>query len=681
MLHGMDGRHAWSLPQLTDRVANHGPALRPSLSTGERTQKFGVKVALGAELASGLPSSEPHQRFLLSALGLLFGASSVQRGRLARKALNEQQAAAVVAPAGAHAVIAGAGSGKTKTLTSRLAHLVSAGTDPSRVLLITFTNQAAQDMKARAQDEMSTGDLGCITACTFHSLCWRILQKYPDRAGFRPDFTVLDAEDSIQIISDIRRRFNLQYKIPKAKALSWMFSQYANRDDASGASVDWDDGIKQVHVAYEESKQDQNCLDFDDLLVHCNKLLEQEDDIREYEAQQWEHVLVDEYQDTNYLQASIARHLTTVHGNIMVVGDDAQTIYGWRGARVENIWEFGHVFATESVFRLEENYRSTQQILDLANAVLRGSRQGYGLQLRSNRPGGPRPLLHNLFDCREEARLVARKIFKLREEGVSPEKVAVLYRTNNTPKLLESELVNAGIDYEKVGGMKFTDRTHIKDLIAVLSIAVNPYSEPHWTRVLSMFPGVGKANTALITKQVACNNPPQLDPELWRGKKYYPHLCKLAELIDAVNDTSCPHLSIELAIKWYEEYLRRLEDWPERREDFETLLRSAEGLQSLPDLLAALQMQSVRNKGSNNKLTLSTIHSAKGLEWDVVFLMGLGRAFAFNGEEAEESRRLLYVALTRAKKKLTLTNPDGWKGLTWLLADVPSLDEVVEEAW
>jgi len=610
--------------------------------------------------------------------------------------MNEQQREAAEAPGGAHLVIAGAGTGKTKTLTERLAYLV--GTEkvnPQQIVLLTFTRRAAEEMKSRAESLVGNQIRG-VRSGTFHSFSLNLLKKYRARMGFLCGFSVLDASDTEAMIAQTRKRLGLagrEQNFPSVSKLVSLFSYSVNtgvpleeqllRDGFSSFS----EGILEVRKAFEEEKQRQSCLDFDDLLFNCQRLLEEDETVLNEEAGRCEHVLVDEYQDTNHLQASIVKQLSSVHGNVLAVGDDAQSIYGFRGASVENIWNFPNMYSSCSQFILEDNYRSTQQILDLANAVLSMSNKHCRKALRSNIAPGPLPQMLYFGDARHEACWVANEIKELLKQGIAPKNIAVLYRKNRTSTKLALEMLRCGLDYRVYGGYKLTSRAHFRDFMAAIFIALNPLHETYWKRLLCLFTGVGDITARKVINQVKSQDPPQLNAEVWAGKKFYPDLCKLQGLLSLLSKTSDPRICVRHARLWYGEYLIEMYDnFKERMQDLEMLEEYAGSYDSLEDMADSLQLDdSVLEKGrarnkSGDTLTLSSMHSAKGLEWDVVFVIGMdpnsfGSNLISGDDEKEEARRVLYVSVTRAKRNLYLTVPD--EEAISLLADVPDLDKLV----
>ncbi|CAE7709251.1 pcrA [Symbiodinium microadriaticum] len=650
------------------------------------------------------PRAADTARWVVGSLLVAWRSEGRRRRGLAARVMNEQQREAAEAPGGAHLVIAGAGSGKTKTLTERLAYLVATEeVSPHRIVLLTFTRRAAEEMKSRAESLVGA-QIQNVRSGTFHSFSLNLLKKYRARMGFLSGFSVLDAADTEAMIAQMRKRLGLagrSKRFPSVKDLMKLFGKSVNTgtplelllEDEEEKFRPFSQGIIEVREAFEEEKQRQSCLDFDDLLLNCQQLLEEDETVRKEEAGRCEHILVDEYQDTNHLQASIVKRLSSVHGNVLAVGDDAQSIYGFRGASVENIWDFPKMYSSCSQFILEDNYRSTQQILNLANAVLSVStkhcRSLVGIackSLRSNIAPGPLPQLLYFGDEWKEALWVADKIEQLLEQGVAPKNIAVLYRKNKTSKKLALQLLRRRLDHRIYGGQKLTSRAHFKDFMAAIFIALNPLDEIHWKRLLCLFTGVGDMTARKVVNQVKSKDPPQLDAEVWAQKKFYPDLSKLQGLLSLLSKTSDPRTCVRHAREWYRVYLKENypEDFDDRMEDLQMLEDYAASCDSLEDMANSLQLdQSVLEKGrarneSGDTLTLSTVHSAKGLEWDVVFVMGMGHMEwkrQDTEEAAEEGRRVLYVSLTRAKTNLYLTVPNPH--LTSLLKDVPDLDKLV----
>ncbi|MCB9665727.1 MAG: ATP-dependent helicase [Alphaproteobacteria bacterium] len=594
--------------------------------------------------------------------------------------LNEAQRRAVTAPDGAHLVIAGAGTGKTSTLTHRVAWLIEQGVSPSAIVLLTFTRRAAHEMLERVS--RMTGGARGVRGGTFHAFATRALRRHADRLGYTPAFTILDRSDAEGLVGMIRSELGLGGKgrrfatkgtilgvLSRAvntsrtleEVLESQYPQYA------GDVADFE----AIARRYAERKQQQGVVDFDDLLVLLDRLLSTHDEARRALSEASRHVLVDEYQDTNRLQARIAARLASVHGNLMVVGDEAQSIYAFRGADVENILQFPRLFDACAITTLEENYRSTQPILDLANGVLATAAQGYDKHLRSPRRGGARPVLWDLADEHAQADVVLGELLRLHEEeGLPFAEQAVLVRAAHHSALLEVLLAEAGIPFRKVGGLRFTEAAHVKDVFALLRLVANPRDVLAWFRVLGWFEGLGARTAQTLADRIADAPEPRLDPVPWQSKRFHADLVSLAELLVQLEARlhDLPDL-LETAVAWYRERLPLIhEDWKRRVRDLEALGLLAERAGTLEALLADLALDPVEQAevhptGHDDLLTISTVHSAKGLEWDAVQVLQLSdgsfpSGFALDEpDELEEERRLLYVAVTRARRHLGLMVP------------------------
>ena len=596
--------------------------------------------------------------------------------------LNPGQRAAVQAPDGAHLVIAGAGTGKTRTLVHRVAWLIEQGVEPQRIALLTFTRRAAKEMLERA-----TALVGApaqrVQGGTFHSFAASILRRHAEALGYPPGFSVLDTDDAASLVGVIRDQMGIaskERKFPRKDTLYKIFSSVANTRKSLAATVEEQypayaheiETIEQIAQAFAKRKRQQGVMDFDDLLNRLAELLRDHPAVRQQVSSRLEYVLVDEYQDTNLVQAEIARQLASVHGNLMVVGDEAQSIYGFRGAAVENILDFPNFHQGCAITLLEENYRSLQPVLDLANGVLRSATRGYGKQLRSAIPAEspPRPQLVQVFDEVDQARFVARTALEWRLGGRPLRDLAVLVRSAYQANLVEVELTQANLPFRKFGGISFTQLAHVKDVLAMLRLIANPRDELAWLRVLGWFDGLGPASAAKIAEHIAGATPPRLDATPWKSRKYGPSLTHLAEFL-ADTPVLIPHPEqlVERLLAWYRPHFEAIyEDAPQRRKDFDALWQLAERTETLDTLIAELALDPVActetDDGEPDWVTVSTIHSAKGLEWGTVFVLQLydghfPTGYALESAEGiEEERRLFYVAVTRAKERLFLLQPE-----------------------
>ena len=624
--------------------------------------------------------------------------------------LNPAQRAAVTAAPGYHLVIAGAGTGKTRTLVHRVAWLLDQGADPRGVVLLTFTRRAASEMLRRASGLVG-GKAHRVRGGTFHGFANSVLRRHGDAVGVGRSFTVLDRGDSADLVGLVRTELGLGGKgrrFPQKGTLLKLISSAVNttrpmerllEDHFPWFLHDLAD-IEAVAVRYAARKLEQQVLDYDDLLVHLDRLLKEHADVRRLVSGRCRHILVDEYQDTNRLQGRIAALLSVEHGSLMVVGDEAQSIYAFRGATVENILRFPDVFKGAQVTVLQDNYRSTQPVLDLANGVLQSAQRRYDKQLRAHIEGGVKPCLVEVGDESEQPGWVVERVLQLREEGVPLQRMAVLFRSAWHANLLELDLGAANIPFRKFGGIQFVEAAHVKDVMALLRVVANPLDALSWFRVLQWFEGVGRRTAQRILDGVLANSPPRLDPAPWATKRYGADLAALATLIEALGAlvANVPAL-VERALDWYQPRMPGLYDDAARRlRDLDTLPVLAEGQPNLDRFLADVSLdppagvEAEADDEEDEWITLSTVHSAKGLEWHTVFVLGLAdghfpSGYALDSDDGiEEERRLLYVAITRAERNLYLLAPRvvqrrGTTGVGQgcrLLDDVPDLDERVD---
>jgi len=618
--------------------------------------------------------------------------------------LNPQQLAAVEVVDGPALVIAGAGSGKTRVLVYRVARLIDSGIDPASILLLTFTRKAAQEMLGRVglligphSDRVMGG--------TFHSVANQLLRRYGRAIGLEPGFTILDRGDSEDLVNLLRVQVGLGEagrRFPRKRTIVEIFSKASNTlrplDDVLlneyAHFVDYRAELAALQKAYETTKRQRQLVDYDDLLLRLRELLAVDEPARRMISGTWRYILVDEYQDTNRLQAEVVRHLAATHENVMVVGDDSQSIYSFRGATFRNIMEFPDQFPGTRIFKLEENYRSTQSVLALANAIIEGATDKYSKTLFTHQQQGERPALVQTVGENPQSRFVAQKILELREEGVPLENMAVLFRSSFHAFDLEVELVKHGIPFLKRGGFKFIETAHVKDLVAHARIGHNPLDTVSWNRVLQLVDGVGQKRAKDLIAQLV---EAEASYEVLRqgGGRSALGLCHLAEALESasqVEDASPPDQLQRLLNYYYPILKEQYDDYPKRIRDLEHLMVMAERYANLEEFLADLTLEppetsvtEVDAPDRDERLVLSTIHSAKGLEWHCVFVLWLvdGRfpsTYAFQDEDGlEEERRLLYVAVTRAKRLLYLTFPvQVYDKITGTILSKPSrfLDDV-----
>ncbi len=655
--------------------------------------------------------------------------------------LNPQQLEAVTAPPGPALVIAGAGSGKTRTLTYRVAYLMENGVSPQHILLLTFTNKAAREMCERV-GALNTGDLTGLWGGTFHSIGNRILRRHPNEAGFAPGFSIMDREDSEEMLDGVIATLGFDPKekrFPKGEVIADVLSYQLNTgrklDDVLLEKyphfLEFSEHFADVRKKYEARKKKANALDFDDLLEKTVTLLKSHAAIAEHYQRQFQFILVDEYQDTNHLQNDFIEMLAARHHNVMVVGDDAQSIYSWRGADFRNILEFPKRHAGAKIYKIETNYRSVPEVLELANAAIAKNEHQFEKHLVAVREGGGvKPALVPLADSQQQAQFVAQRILELHEEGTPLEEMAVLYRAHFHSMELQMELTRRGVPFEITSGLRFFEQAHIKDVSAFLKWVVNPHDEVAFKRMVKLMPGVGPrsadslwdgvmqalaaAETSNVQRPTSnvqrvptaeaqplstlnpqlstdSDEPTQPLPETianpWEGlpsikklllplkvpakaqKAWEQCVLTLDELAPGgrlVPPSQMIHSVMEAI---YDDYARaKFPNYDLRREDLNTLAnfaRQYESAQAFLDQLALLTTMdsNAASADEHERVTLSSVHQAKGLEWKAVFVIWLadgkfptGRSLE-NPEAIEEERRLFYVAVTRAKDELYLSYP------------------------
>lgn len=599
--------------------------------------------------------------------------------------LNPAQYEAVITTEGPVLVIAGAGTGKTQTLVYRVARLVEMGINPQSILLLTFTRKAAQEMLRRAA---SLIDSRCekVSGGTFHSFANLILRKFANKIGYPSNFTILDQSDAEDVINLIRT--NLGYdkqkkRFPKKQTLYDIISLSINKQCSIEEIValqypqflDFIDDIKIIQAEYEKFKKKNALLDYDDLLIKLKELLEKDEEFRKYIHRNYKYIMVDEYQDTNKLQAEIVKLLGGTSRNIMVVGDDSQSIYSFRGANFKNIMDFPKDFPDAKIITIEENYRSTQAILNFTNQIIALMKEKYPKVLYTKNEFGVLPQIIAAQNTTLESKFVVDKILDLREEGIALQDMAVLFRSGYISYDLEIELNKAGIPYRKFGGIKFIETAHIKDLISFLRILNNPIDKISWFRVLQLLSGIGPKKARTLTDEIeAAVNQNRFSFKSFLDNKNVPdsafELFKL--LHEASGKSLTPADKLSIILPYYEKILReKYDDFPKRLKDLEIFLTISERYRSLSSFLDDLALEpptqsvyDIESPGSEDEfLTLSTIHSAKGLEWHSVFVIGVVEGFfpstrsSETYEDLEEERRLLYVACTRAKRNLFISYP------------------------
>jgi DNA helicase-2/ATP-dependent DNA helicase PcrA len=601
------------------------------------------------------------------------------------KALNERQVEAVRHGDGPLLIVAGAGTGKTRTLIYRVAHLVERGVPPSSILLLTFTRRSASEMLQRASVLL---DRRCekVAGGTFHSFANLVLRRHASAIGFGDRFTILDRADAEELVGLMRHEIDVAHKtlrFPRKETLADLFSRAANREETVAEVVTRDaphflycvSDIVSISDLYRQAKRDRNLMDYDDLLLHLATLLREHAGIRRLLSETYRHILVDEYQDTNRIQAEILRLLADAHDNVTVVGDDAQSIYSFRGARFRNIMDFTADFPNARTVWLEENYRSVQPILDVTNEVIDRAAEKFPKKLFSKRGGEERPALIAAPNERAQSLFVADRIVELTEEqGVSLSEIAVLFRAAYLSFDLEVELSKRHIPYRKFGGFKFLETAHVKDVVAHLRVVDNPRDSLSLSRILSLLPGVGKKKSADLSRRAfdEASLAPVLDALSKMTKSA--EAGRLAALLSGLTAEGGATVTDMMGrvLAHYRPILEaRFDDFPRRLKDLEHMESLCARHASLRDFLDEITLEPptasvgdmVAGDTDEEYLTLSTIHSAKGLEWKAVFIIWaldgkLPSARAADSEEdMEEERRLFYVAATRAKDYLAITYP------------------------
>lgn len=595
--------------------------------------------------------------------------------------LNEAQLEAVKSKDGPILVIAGAGSGKTKTLTYRVARLIEDGIKPENILLLTFTKKAAAEMLSRATIVL---DNRCekVAGGTFHSFANIILRKYSKLLGLKNNFTIMDRADCEDVINHIVGQLfpKKEKRFPKKSTLLDIYSKSINKvtptkqiiADEFPQFAHCEDKIIEVHKAYVAYKRENSVLDYDDLLLYIKLLLENNDGLRKRLSNEYKYIMVDEYQDTNTLQADVIRLLASEHNNIMAVGDDAQSIYSFRGANYRNILDFPRLFENTKIIKLEQNYRSTQNILKLTNEIISKAKEKYTKNLFSNIVSPQIPALICAKDTQMEADFICQRILELLDEDISLSDICVLTRNARMSYNLEIELSKRAIPFQKFGGPKFMETAHIKDVVAHLRVILNPDDVISLTRILLLLKGVGASTVNNIMPIIKGDLKPDIKllPSN-KSQSLTPLFNTLGQLRD-YSTTKKPEEIVSAIINYYRPILKdKYDDFSKREKDLDHFEYLSTQYSNLEDFISDLALEppdasveGMYKKNSDDEaLTISTIHSAKGLEWDSVFIIGAvdGRfpsAYSFNSEEEmDEELRLMYVATTRAKNNLYITYP------------------------
>jgi len=622
-----------------------------------------------------------------------------------KKELNPSQLKAVQSLKGPVLIIAGAGSGKTRTLIYRVARLVEKGVPPKRILLLTFTRKAASEMVGRASKIL---DKRCdkVSGGTFHSFANKVLRQYANLVGFKNNFTIADRSDAQDIIALFRTKadFNLgrDLKIPKKNTIQNVISKSVNKNESINKVLEseyphfleYANLFKIIAKKYQEYKIERNIMDFDDLLIYFKKLLQENKRISEKLSRFYRFIMVDEYQDTNYVQGEIIKLLSLKHKNICVVGDDSQSIYSFRGANFRNIMDFPKIFPNTKIITLEQNYRSTQPILNLTNEIIKQAEEKFSKTLFTKKKKGEKPFFVETYNENHQSSFVVDKILDLiNNHQIDLDNIAVLFRNGWHSNDLEVELARRKIPFEKYGGFKFVEAAHIKDILSFLKVVQNWLDAVSWNRLLSLIQGIGRKTAQKLIFEIIEKekNLAGLLSNNFNSKKYFKDLEKLKNTLERADQEKSIFKKIEIIIDFYKPYFKsKYDDFHKRQDDFKSLLNISKRYKSLKSFLSDLTLDPIESSqiGLNPKekqgksLVLSTIHSAKGLEWNTVFLISVAEGMIPSGrsinniEDLEEERRLFYVAISRAKNKLHMTY-SGKKHTRFILDEMKNhLDEL-----
>ncbi len=631
-----------------------------------------------------------------------------------RNELNPQQYEAVTAGEGVYLLIAGAGTGKTRTLVYRVARLIETGSQPSSILLLTFTRKAAKEMLDRASLLL---DKRCseINGGTFHSFANLTLRKYASAVGLSSSFTIMDQGDSEDVVNLLRGGLNLKdikRRFPQKNTLFGIFSLHVN----TGRSIEeivlndypqfaeFMELILQTSVNYTEYKRKNSLLDYDDLLVFLRLFLLDLSPAAKSFLSKIKFTMVDEYQDTNRIQSDIVLGLSGINRNIMAVGDDSQSIYSFRGADFQNIIRFPEIFPGTKILKLEENYRSTPQILNFTNFIIENATEKYPKKLFTSLPDGEMPAIISAVNDNMQSKFIADKILALHESGIALSDIAVLFRSSFFSFDLEIELNKAGIPFVKFGGMKFIESAHIKDLLGFLRILANSRDIVSWYRVLLLHEGVGRAKAGKIVNVIPESAGIEVfNPESPARRNSPSGINALFDLLFSLakSNTSVTEKA-EKIIKYYDPLFKsKYDDFKKRKKDLDMFLNISSNYKSLESFLTDMALEPPRDSvidvsdesSPSDCLVLSTIHSAKGLEWNSVFIMNaldglFPSEYSFEDNESiEEERRLMYVASTRAKRNLFIVHPmniyNNYTGVTYSKPSrfIEGADESIADQW
>lgn len=601
------------------------------------------------------------------------------------KCLNPAQLAGAVLTEKPILCIAGAGSGKTRVIVHRVSYLIEKGVDPQSILLLTFTRKAANEMLQRVETLLKDKNVSKVTGGTFHSFASFVLRKYGNMLQLPPNFTIIDNGDSEDIIDLIRSelKFNSKDKrFPKKGRIYDIISYSRNKKSSISEIIkkqysgleEYIQAIELIYSGYTRYKKISQIFDFDDLMDVLNESLKSNQRFRDAMQNAFQYVMVDEFQDTNVVQNAIVNQIAAKHRRIMVVGDDSQSIYAFRGAEYENILRFPEVYPDCLVVKIEENYRSNQHILDFTNCIIANAVVGYRKKLFTKNMNKHLPVIKRTYNQEEEAVFIVDRIIELNEQGVALDQMAILNRADWHNRYIQAELNKRGIPYVVVGGFKFNERMHIRDMVAYLRLTFNPADAVSWHRVLKYIGGIGQVTaSSLIASLQRSSN---FEFEAFKQRKFYQELLEMGKMLSKASQPEFTLTQkIEIIRDYYAPLLKaREEDYLTRMQDVEVLLDLSRKYRSLDNFLSDFALDPPSNRMADQsrpfinegeeagKLTISTVHSAKGLEWYVVFIPhALDGMFpsnrAVNVEDMEEERRLFYVACSRAKEELYITFP------------------------
>lgn len=600
-----------------------------------------------------------------------------------KKHLNDKQLEAVSSSDGPVLVVAGAGSGKTRTIVYRVAWLVQHGINPSSILLMTFTRKAAQEMLSRASQLIET-ELFDVAGGTFHSTANLALRRYAHHIGMESSYSIMDQGDMVDAIEFIRKNIlpggNQGKGFPRARTIAEIISRASGTDagieqvlrERHPQFLTFAPHVEQIRILFQDHKRTNRLMDYDDLLLNFKALLENSETARIELSLRWKYILVDEYQDTNTLQAQIIRALAFMHDNVMAVGDDSQSIYSFRGADFRNIMEFPNLFPGTRVIRLEQNYRSTAPILHLTNAIIARAATGYPKKLFTEKVTGQMPVGFRPWGERDQSQIVANLVKDSLRKGIRLSQIAVLFRAGFHSFDLEAELARSGIPFTKYGGFKFMESQHIKDVLAHLRVLHNQRDRLSWMRILAILPGVGMKTAAKLAQTLSETNDLSLCKDLVPSSKKFK--AQFDHLMDTIWNVKISPGTIARKVEeinsYYYPFLQeRYDNYPKRMRDLEQLANLTVPYKTLGRFLNEMALEPPDDSASSDRhakddrLVLSTIHSSKGLEWHTVCLLWVteGRIPSPQAEgmddDMEEERRLLYVATTRARERLIIIAP------------------------